>query len=62
MIIPKRVVGRVKHFIGLNLYETQIWLALLSHGVATAGELAEAAGVPGQHPRGHRGQSGNRHQ
>jgi len=46
MIVPRKVVGRVKHFIGLNLYETQIWLALLSHGVATAGELAEAAGVP----------------
>ncbi|MBR9680259.1 MAG: hypothetical protein GOU98_00350 [Candidatus Altiarchaeota archaeon] len=46
MIIPRKVVDRVKHFIGLNLYETQIWLALLSHGVATAGELAEAAGVP----------------
>ncbi len=46
MIIPQKVVGRIKHFIGLNLYETQIWLALLSHGVATAGELAEAAGVP----------------
>lgn len=46
MIIPRKVVDRVKHFIGLNLYETQIWLALLSHSVATAGELAEAAGVP----------------
>ena len=46
VIIPRKVVDRVKHFIGLNLYETQIWLALLSHGVATAGELAEAAGVP----------------
>jgi sugar-specific transcriptional regulator TrmB len=46
MIVPRKVVDRVKHFIGLNLYETQIWLALLSHGVATAGELAESAGVP----------------
>lgn len=46
MIIPRKIVDRVKHFIGLNLYETQIWLALLSHGVATAGELAESAGVP----------------
>lgn len=46
MIVPRKVVDRVKHFIGLNLYETKIWLALLSHGVATAGELAEAAGVP----------------
>lgn len=46
MIIQRNLVNRVKHFVGLNQYETQIWLALLSHGVATAGEVAEAAGVP----------------
>ncbi len=46
MIVPKRLVERVKHFLGLNQYETQLWLALLTHGIATAGELAEAAGVP----------------
>ena len=46
MIIPRNLVERVKHFLGLNQYETQIWLALLNSGIATAGELAEAAGVP----------------
>ena len=46
MIVPKKLVERVKHFLGLNQYETQLWLALLNHGIATAGELAEAAGVP----------------
>ena len=46
MIIPKHLVDRVRHYLGLNMYETQLWLALLSHGVATAGELAEAANVP----------------
>ncbi len=46
MIIPKNLVDKVRHYLGLNMYETQIWLALLSHGIATAGELAEASGVP----------------
>ncbi|MBR9679468.1 MAG: TrmB family transcriptional regulator [Candidatus Altiarchaeota archaeon] len=46
MIIQKHLVDRTRHYLGLNMYETQLWLALLSHGVATAGELAEAANVP----------------
>lgn len=32
--------------IGLNLYERKLWVALLSKGIATAGELASAANVP----------------
>ena len=46
MIVPKRLVDRARHFMGTNLYETRLWLALLNHGISTAGELAEAAGVP----------------
>ncbi|MGC9059237.1 MAG: TrmB family transcriptional regulator [Candidatus Aenigmatarchaeota archaeon] len=32
--------------IGLNLYERSIWIALLSKGSATVGELAEMANIP----------------
>jgi len=32
--------------IGLNLYERKLWIALLSKGTATAGELAELSNVP----------------
>lgn len=32
--------------IGLNLYERKLWVALLSKGVATAGELADLSNVP----------------
>jgi len=32
--------------IGLNLYERNIWVALLSKGSASVGELAELSGVP----------------
>lgn len=46
MIVKKRLVGRARHFLGTNLYETRLWLALLNHSISTAGELAEAAGVP----------------
>ncbi|MCD6381414.1 MAG: TrmB family transcriptional regulator [Candidatus Aenigmarchaeota archaeon] len=32
--------------IGLNLYERKLWIALLSKGTATAGELADLSNVP----------------
>ena len=31
---------------GLNTYEAKIWVALLSRGVSTAGELSDIANVP----------------
>ena len=34
-----------KHF-RLNIYEAKIWTALLSRGIASAGELADISGVP----------------
>ncbi|MEK6761039.1 MAG: helix-turn-helix domain-containing protein [Nanoarchaeota archaeon] len=46
MIIKQELVGRIKDYFGLNIYETKVWLALLKKGVATAGEVAEISGIP----------------
>lgn len=45
MIISKEFLNKLKDF-GLNSYESKIWTALLSRGIATAGELSDIAGVP----------------
>lgn len=45
MIISKEFLNKLKDF-GLNSYESKIWAALLSRGVATAGELSDIANVP----------------
>src|SRR3989304_2209787 len=46
MIIKPELVRRIKEYFNLNIYETKVWLALLSKGVASAGEIAEMSGVP----------------
>ena len=46
MIIKQDLVKRIKEFFNLNIYETKVWLALLSKGIASAGEVAELSGVP----------------
>ena len=46
MIIKQELVGRIKDYFGLNIYETKVWLALLSKGVASAREVADISGVP----------------
>lgn len=46
MIIKPELVKRIKEYFNLNIYETKVWLALLSKGVASAGETAELSGVP----------------
>lgn len=46
MIIKPELVKRIKEYFDLNIYETKVWLALLSKGVASAGEVAELSGVP----------------
>ena len=46
MIIKQELVGRIKDYFGLNIYETKVWLALLKKGIATAGEVAEISGIP----------------
>ncbi len=45
MIVSEKTMDSLKS-IGLNLYERRIWVALLSRGVATAGELSEIAKIP----------------
>lgn len=46
MMIKTELVKKIKDYFGLNIYETKVWLALLSKGVASAGEIAELSGVP----------------
>jgi HTH-type transcriptional regulator, sugar sensing transcriptional regulator len=46
MIIKQDLVKKVKEHFNLNIYETKVWLALLSKGVVSAGETAELSGVP----------------
>lgn len=40
------LVKKAKSYFDLNIYETKVWLALLSRGVSSAGEIAELSGVP----------------
>jgi HTH-type transcriptional regulator, sugar sensing transcriptional regulator len=46
MIIKQELVKRIKDHFNLNIYETKVWLALLSKGIVSAGETAELSGVP----------------
>ena len=46
MIVKQELVNKVKNYFNLNIYETKVWLALLTKGVASAGEIAEMSGVP----------------
>src|SRR3989338_2614234 len=46
MILKQELVKRIKEYFNLNIYETKVWLALLSKGIASAGEVAEMSGVP----------------
>ena len=46
MIIKPELVKKIKDYFGLNIYETKVWLALLSKGIASAGEVAELSSVP----------------
>jgi len=45
MIIQKDFINKLKDF-GLNSYESKLWIALLSRGVSTAGELSDISNVP----------------
>ena len=45
MIIQKDFLNKLKDF-GLNSYESKLWIALLSRGVSTAGELSYISNVP----------------
>jgi len=46
MIMKQDLVKRVKEYFALNIYETKVWLALLSKGIASAREVADLSGVP----------------
>lgn len=46
MIIKEEFLSKLRRYFNLNLYEVKIWTALLSRGVATAGELSDIANVP----------------
>jgi len=45
MIVSQTVLDALRQ-IGLNLYERKLWVALLSRGTSTAGELSSLARVP----------------
>lgn len=46
MIIKQELVKRIKEYFNLNIYETKVWIALLSKGIASAGEIATISSVP----------------
>jgi len=46
MIIKPELLKKLKSSFNLNIYEVKIWTALLSKGVATAGELSDMSNVP----------------
>ncbi len=45
MIVDKNFLNKLKQ-LGLNSYEAKIWTALLSRGIASAGELSDISNVP----------------
>lgn len=46
MLVKQELVNKIKDYFDLNIYETKVWLALLNKGIASAGEIASASGVP----------------
>ncbi|MBI2452521.1 TrmB family transcriptional regulator [Candidatus Pacearchaeota archaeon] len=46
MMIKQDLVKRIKEYFDLNIYETKVWMALLSRGIASAGEISVISGVP----------------
>lgn len=46
MILKEEFLSRLRKIFNLNLYEVKVWVALLSRGVSTAGELSNIGEVP----------------
>lgn len=46
MLTNQELINKVKDYFDLNIYETKVWLALITKGIASAGEIAEISGVP----------------
>ena len=45
-IVKNELIKKIKDYFDLNIYETKVWLALLTKGISSAGEIAEMSGVP----------------
>lgn len=46
MALEQKHTNNLRDLFGLNAYEVKIWTALLSRGIAAAGELSDMSGVP----------------
>lgn len=46
MIVKQEVLSKIRNNFNLNVYEAKVWIALLSRGIASAGEVAELSDVP----------------
>lgn len=46
MILKPELISKIKDYFDLNIYETKVWLALLTKGTASAGEISSTSGVP----------------
>lgn len=46
MLVKQELIGKIRDYFNLNIYETKVWLALLGKGIASAGEVAQLSGVP----------------
>lgn len=46
MLIKPELIKKIKGSFDLNIYETKVWLALLSKGMSSAGEISEISSVP----------------
>jgi len=46
MIVKDEFLNRLRKIFDLNLYEVKVWVALLSRGTSTAGELSGISDVP----------------
>ncbi len=46
MIVKQELTNKIRDYFDLNVYETKVWLALLSKGIASAGEISTISGVP----------------
>jgi sugar-specific transcriptional regulator TrmB len=46
MNFKPEIIKKVRDSFSLNIYETKVWLALISKGVASAGEIADISEVP----------------
>ncbi len=46
MVVREDVLHKIKQSFDLNLYESMVWAAILSRGMAPAGEISDMSNVP----------------